>query len=79
MHDNNKKKKKLKISPLMTPFCNFALKIETSWANKVIKGPVPLPRIAGNAGNHEKDRRFHKSYQILNQTKWNIQIMKQCE
>ena len=28
--------------------------------------------IAGNPGNHGNDRKFHKSHQILNQTKRNI-------
>ena len=28
-----------------------------------------FPRIAGNAGNHGNEGQFHKSHQILNQTK----------
>ena len=31
-----------------------------------------FPGIAGNAGNNEKDGKFHKSDQILDQTKRNI-------
>ena len=34
--------------------------------------PGRFPRIAGNAGNHGKDEKFHKSDQIFNQTKRNI-------
>ena len=30
--------------------------------------PGRFPGIAGNAGTHENDGKFHKSYQILNQT-----------
>ena len=33
------------------------------------KWPGRFPGIAGNAGNHGNGRKFHKSYQILNQTK----------
>ena len=34
--------------------------------------PGRFPRIAGNAGNNGKDKKFHKSDQILDQTKRNI-------
>ena len=34
--------------------------------------PGRFPGITGNAGNHRKDGKFHKSDQILNQTKRNI-------
>ena len=42
--------------------------------NKISKSEWPgrLPGIAGNAGNHGNDGKFHKSHQILNQTKRNI-------
>ena len=33
------------------------------------KWPGRFPGIAGNAGNHGNGGKFHKSYQILNQTK----------
>ena len=66
------KRNKLKISPLMTTFYSFALKIEINWANKVIKGSGQFPRIAGNVRNHGNKRKFYKSHQILNQTKWNL-------
>ena len=35
--------------------------------NKSPSGPGQFPGIAGNAGNHRNDRKFHKSHQILNQ------------
>ena len=34
--------------------------------------PVRFPGIAGNAGNHGNNRKFHKSDQTLNQTKGDI-------
>ena len=37
--------------------------------NSVMCGPGRFPGIAGHAGNHENDGKFHKSHQILNQTK----------
>ena len=41
--------------------------VDTIWF-----GPGRFPRIAGNAGNHGKDGKLHKSDQTLNQTKRNI-------
>ena len=38
----------------------------------IIFRPGRFPRIAGNSRNHGKDQKFHKSDQILNQTKRNI-------
>ena len=35
-------------------------------------GARSIPRIARNAGNHESGGKFHKSHQILNQIKRNI-------
>ena len=35
----------------------------------ILSGPGRFPGIAINAGNHGNDRKFHKSHQILNQTK----------
>ena len=40
--------------------------------NVGIKGPGRFPGIAGNAGNHGNDGKFHKSHQILSQTKSSI-------
>ena len=40
-------------------------------SQKSNKGPRQFTRIAGNAGNHGKDGKFHESHQILNQTKGN--------
>ena len=34
--------------------------------------PVRFPGIAGNAGNHGNNRKFHKSDQTLDQTKGDI-------
>ena len=34
--------------------------------------PGRFPGIVGNAGNHGNDRKYHKSHQMLNQTKRNI-------
>ena len=34
--------------------------------------PGRFPGIPGSAGNHGNDGKFHKSHQILNQTKRNI-------
>ena len=34
--------------------------------------PDQFPGIAGNAGTHRNDGKFHKSHEILNQTKRNI-------
>ena len=39
---------------------------KTSWR------PGRFPGIARNAGTHRNDGKFHKSHQILNQTKRNI-------
>ena len=38
----------------------------------IIFRPGRFPRIAGNSRNHGKDQKFHKSDQIFNQTKRNI-------
>ena len=37
--------------------------------NSVLCGPGRFPGIAGHTGNHGNDGKFHKSHQILNQTK----------
>ena len=34
--------------------------------NSVMCGPGRFPGIAGHAGNHENEGKFHKSHQILN-------------
>ena len=40
--------------------------------NSTLLRPVRFPGIAGNAGNHRKDGKFHKSDHIINQTKRSI-------
>ena len=34
---------------------------------RVFQGPGRFPKIAGNAGNHRNDGKFHESHKILNQ------------
>ena len=38
-------------------------------------GPGRVPGITGNTGNHGNDGKFHKSHQILNQIKRNINTL----
>ena len=40
--------------------------------------PGQLPGITGNAGNQGNNEKFHKNYEILNQTKRNINNNKLC-
>ena len=45
---------------------------EVIYAFSLMTGPGWFPEIAGNPRNHGNDQKFHKSHQILNQTKRSI-------
>ena len=52
---------------------NIILKLLETHLQKAFElRPGRFPGIAGNAGNNGKDGKFHKSDQILDQTKRNI-------
>ena len=48
---------------------SFVILCSTQGSLQQFLGPGRFPGIAGNAGNHGNDRKFHESHQILNQIK----------
>ena len=48
---------------------SFVILCSTHGSLQQFLGPGRFPGIAGNAGNHGNDRKFHESHQILNQIK----------
>ena len=63
---------KIQAKPKKTRTVNKQTKEKNEAAVTAKKGPRRFPGVAGNAGNHGKDKKVHKSDQILNQTKRNI-------